>query len=255
MIDFIIVGAQKGGTTAAAFNLEKHPAIALFSGKTEYGQSEIEFFNQHWDRGVEWYLNQLPLTTGIRGEKTAELLHRTVCHERIFSVVPDVKLIVLLRCPIKRAFSQWRMAALNKKDETRSFDEVVAEEYQNIQSSDYRNEFYYCKDTGMSCWREGYLLKGFYFEQLTSLFRYFHREQVHIAVCEFVNKNKSNEYNRMFSFLNVDTFHTDFEDRFIGKEAEPMNTKTYDFLKDIYSKPNEQLFNLLGYDISEWSKK
>src|SRR5688572_25508011 len=135
--DFIIIGAQKAGTTAAAFNLNKHPSISVFSGITEYGQAEIEFFNQHWERGSDWYFNQLP-DDKIVGEKTAELLHRTICHQRIYLVQPNVKLIVLLRCPIKRAYSQWRMAAFNKKDEVQSFAEVIDAELQILESDKHR---------------------------------------------------------------------------------------------------------------------
>lgn len=252
MIDFIIVGVQKGGTTAAAYNLNKHPNISVFSGITEYGQYEIEFFNQHWDRGANWYFEQLPKSKGIVGEKTAELFHRTVCHERIFSVNPNVKLLVLLRCPIERAFSQWRMAALIKKDESKNFDEVVIEEYAKLELPNYKQEFYLCKETEISCWREGYIMKGFYYEQLYNLLKYFPRENIHIAITEYVAKNKEIEYNKMFSFLNVRPFIDDFENRFIGKPAKMMNKKTYDLLKEIYSESNETLFNFIGYEVAEW---
>lgn len=254
MIDFIIVGAQKGGTTAAAFNLSKHPDISVFLGKTEYGQAEIEFFNQHWDRGVKWYFEQLPKSKRVRGEKTAELLHRTICHERIYSVEPNIKLIVLLRCPIERAYSQWRMAALNKGDETKSFDDVILTEFENIGKSNYTQNFYSCFETGISCWREGYIIKGFYYEQLNSLFKHFPKQNIFIGISEHILKNKQTEYNKIFSFLNVAPLKADFENRFIGNPSQAISNSTFDLLKQVYSKPNEALFNLLGYEIDEWRK-
>ena len=58
----------------------------------------------------------------------------------------------------------------------------------------------------------------------------------------------------MFYFLNVRPFVTDFEHRFVGKPAQQtMSKKTYNFLREIYSKSNESLFNYLGYQIVEWS--
>jgi hypothetical protein len=255
MIDFIIVGAQKGGTTAAAFNLNKHPDISIFSGKTEYGrQAEIEFYNQHWDRGIAWYFEQLPKSKGLRGEKTAELLHRKICHKRIYSVKPDIKLIVLLRCPIERAFSQWRMAALNKGDETESFDDVVRNEFKKLKENKYLEDFYSCRETDISCWREGYILKGFYFEQLISLLEYFPKENIHIGIAERIMKNKEAEYSKIFSFLNVKPFKSNFENKFVGKTSQPIKNETFDLLKQVYSTPNEALFNLLGYEIEEWRK-
>ncbi len=55
VVDFLIVGAQKAGTTAAAFNLNLHQQVDVFRGVTKFNQYEIEFFNQHWGEGVEWY--------------------------------------------------------------------------------------------------------------------------------------------------------------------------------------------------------
>jgi hypothetical protein len=254
MIDFIIAGAQKGGTTAAAFNLNKHPDISVFSGKTEYGQVEIEFFNQHWDRGVKWYFEQLPKSRGIRGEKTAELLHRTICHERICSVEPNIKLIVLLRCPIERAFSQWRMAALNKGDETKDFDDVVRTELKKLEDDKYIQDFYSCCEKDINCWREGYIIKGFYFEQLNSLYKYFPKENIYIGISEQIVKDKQTEYNKIFSFLKVAPLNSHFENRFVGKSSQTISKKTHALLKQVYAKPNEALFNLIGYEVNEWIK-
>ena len=124
--DFLIIGAQKAGTTALARNLALHPEISVFSGKTEFGQKEIEFFNQHWEMGAYWYASHFQNTAAMVGEKTAELLHRKICHERMFQTNPEFKLIVLLRSPVERAYSQWRMAALHKRDEPDGFESVTA---------------------------------------------------------------------------------------------------------------------------------
>ena len=252
MIDFIIIGAQKGGTTAAAFNLNKHPEISVFSNVTEYGQYEIEFFNQHWERGERWYFEQLPKSKRIVGEKTAELLHRMICHERIFKVQPNVKLIVILRSPIYRAYSQWRMAVFTKKDETRSFEEVIFAEYKMLEKKSFKEDFYNCKEKEISCWREGYIVKGFYYEQLQNLIKYFPLDNIHIAISERVYNNKTLEYNKIFNFLKVNSLNIEFENKFIGKTTEAMSNKVYNKLKLIYEKPNQELFNLLGYRIEEW---
>src|SRR6185437_1347639 len=233
MIDFIIMGAQKSGTTAAAHNLNKHPEISIFSDVTEYGQREIEFFNQHWNRGKDWYFNQLP-KEGIVGEKTAELFHRTVCHERIKMVNPNVKLVILLRNPVDRAYSQWKMAALNKKDEVRSFEDVVMEELNQIDNRNYRDSFYQLGSRGISCWREGYLLKGFYAEQLDNVYQLFLKEQVFVGIAENFHQFKTESYNKIFSFLGVSPFKTVFEDKFIGQPYEPMSDKLKGILIEIY---------------------
>lgn len=252
MIDFILIGAQKAGTTAAAHNLDKHSALSVFSGVTEYGQHEIEFFNQHWDRGKSWYVNQLKDLQGLRGEKTAELLHRKVTHSRIFNLFPKVKLIVILRNPVERSYSQWKMAVFNKKDETRSFREVVGTEIELLKSQNYVEQFYDCKYSLNSCWREGYIIKGFYFDQLKNLYNYFSRDRVYVAVAERIRKNKSEEYNKMFSFLGLPPIDTTFDEKFVSSTALDMNEETRKCLCSVYEEQNKSLFELLGYKIEEW---
>ena len=104
----------------------------------------------------------------------------------------------------------------------------------------------------ISCWREGYILKGFYFEQLNNLYRFFLRENVHIAITERVIKKKEEEYNRMFSFLKVDSYYNVFEEKFIGKKNDAISIQTLGLLKEIYNLPNERLFNMLEFEIPEW---
>jgi hypothetical protein len=255
MIDFIIIGAQKSGTTAAAYNLGLHPDINIFSGTTEYGQKEIEFFNQHYDRGVEWYLNHFTSNGKINGEKTSELFHRLICHQRIYNLNPEVKLILLLRSPIIRAYSQWNMASNNKKDEFRTFEEVITDEVDFLKNPTYRSNFYYCKNSGISTWREGYLLKGFYFEQLEHLLQYFPSKNVHIVIAERIINNMKEEYNKIFNFLKIQPRNLNFSLKFCGVYKEQIKKETILFLSDFYKESNISLFKLLGYEIPEWSNR
>jgi hypothetical protein len=147
------------------------------------------------------------------------------------------------------------MATFIKKDEARSFDSVILEEAERLEDDLYKSDFYSCKEIDMSCWREGYIIKGFYVEQLTSLFKYFPAENIHIAITEHIFENKALAYNKMFEFLNVAPFYGEFENRFTGKVTDAMTTKTRGLLKEIYSKKNDKLFDLLGMEIKEWQSK
>lgn len=253
---FLIIGGQKCGTTAAARNLSLHPQVSVFAGITEYGQKEIEFFNQHWERGTAWYAshfqNSDTNTKVLRGEKTAELLHRIVCHERMFVTNPRFKLIVFLRSPVDRAYSQWKMAALHKGDEPEDFDTVVTRELALMDEARYREEFYSCSDAGVSCWREGYLLKGMYAEQLDSVYRWFPKEQVFVAISERSRSNLTQGYAEIFEFLGLPSFVASFAEHFVGRPSEPMSSRTRSLLAELYRTPNERLFSLLGEDVPEW---
>ena len=60
-------------------------------------------------------------------------------------------------------------------------------------------------------------------------------------------------YNSIFSFLKVALHTSVFEKKFIGKEGEGIDKKTFNLLKSVYKEQNEKLFNLLGFKISEWN--
>lgn len=252
---FVIAGGQKCGTTAAARNLSLHPKVKVFQGITKAGQkNEIEFFNQHWDKGVDWYESHFHAADAdaVQGEKTAELLHRTVCHERMALINPDFKLIIVLRCPVERAYSQWRMAALHKGDEPDDFDSAVERDLRIIEDANYRERFYGCCDSGVSCWREGYLVKGMYAEQLESLYKWFPKHHILVTFAERIRSNMAEGYGHMFEFLGVDPLRAEFAEHFIGKPGPPMSPRTRSLLLELYEAPNQHLCSLLGQDIPEW---
>jgi hypothetical protein len=250
---FVIIGAQKSGTTAAARNLSLHPNIHVFSGTTEYGQKELEFYNQHWERGTAWYASHFADGPKLNGEKTAELFHRTVCHPRLHAVNPNFKLIVLLRSPVDRAYSQWKMAKLTKRDEDETFEDIVARELRSLEDEGQRDRFYRCHDEGRSCWREGYLLKGMYAEQLRSLFEWFPRKQVFIGISERIRSNLSEGYSQIFEFLDVPHFEAPFTEHFPSRPAPPLSPIMRRVLTEVYREPNKQLSSLLGINIPEWA--
>lgn len=252
MPHFIIVGAQKAGSTAAIRNLALNANISVFRGVTEFGQKELEFFNQHWDLGKLWYQSHFEPTGKVTGEKTAELLHRTACHPRMFETNPNFKVIVLLRNPVERAYSQWRMAALWKKDECESFEAVVARSITDLDDEHKRIAFYNCCVSDRSSWREGYLLKGMYAEQLRSLLKYFPRRHLYIGISERIRKHPVEEYGKIFDFLGVARCHGDFKEHFISPLDSPLPQRVLDRLQTVYRTPNQDLFAILDEDISEW---
>jgi Sulfotransferase domain len=104
---FLIIGAQKSATRWLRFNLGLHPDVYA-------APNEIEFFNnrnRYNDLGVSWYRSQFEGWAGesIGGEATPGYMfwrHQpTICSERVRSVVPDARLIAILRNPIDRAHS------------------------------------------------------------------------------------------------------------------------------------------------------
>jgi hypothetical protein len=104
--NLLIIGAQKSGTTSLHYYLSHHPQISMSREK------ELNFFSEkhNWGKGVEWYKRQFSTPTPIRGEASPSYTHYPVFEgvpQRIRDLLPDVKLIYIVRDPIERIISNW----------------------------------------------------------------------------------------------------------------------------------------------------
>ena len=103
---FIVAGIQKGGTTSLYNYLCQHPQISPIL------QKEIHFFDRHYDKGINWYLGNFPLKIAMRnqsivGEATPTYLYSRNTAERIKKHFPNIKIILVLRNPVERAYSDF----------------------------------------------------------------------------------------------------------------------------------------------------
>lgn len=127
-LDFICIGAAKSATTTLYELIKDHPEVSLPSTK------EAPFFSDDrvYGKGIDWYLKTY--FTQTKGKKTGTVtpqymigegsVSSDAVAERIYKDSPNVKLIVLVRHPIKRAFSHYRMLKKRGYD-SRSFEEAA----------------------------------------------------------------------------------------------------------------------------------
>ncbi|MGZ5987061.1 MAG: sulfotransferase domain-containing protein, partial [Caulobacteraceae bacterium] len=165
-IAFVIAGAQKGGTTALFDYLGEEPGLALSREK------EVHFFDdeaQDWARpDYAAYHASFPAPDGrLRGEATPIYLYWPGSLERIRAYNPAIKLIVLLREPIHRAWSHWKMEYA-RGAETQPFAWCVRQGRQRLFEAEpwgHHREM-------------SYVERGFYGEQIERLLEVFPREQL-----------------------------------------------------------------------------
>ena len=118
---------------------------------------------------------------------------------------------------------------------------------ETLNDDSFREQFYNCASSSKSGWREGYILKGFYDEQLESLRRWFPAENVYIGVSERIRQDLSQGYREIFEFLGVGALDdAPFSDHFVSREAPPISSWTRDALRDVYRQSNQRLFTMLG---------
>ena len=201
-LDFLVIGVQKGGTTTLWQLLRDHPAIWL------PGFKEAPFFTYEeafgsWPR----YLSGIGVPADaslLRGTVTPDYMHgrnemtTRVLARRIAEQLPDVKLIALLRDPVERAQSQYRMERRRGR-EARSFEEMVREELAPEGLHAARTHPHDCNT---------YVIQGEYGRILGEYLEYFPRESLCIGLIEELERHPPRFVERVLEFLGAQGEHT-----------------------------------------------
>jgi hypothetical protein len=179
MIDFIGIGAQKSGTSWVYACLYEHPEICA-------PIKEIHFFSRpRFQDGKDWYESHFKNCDPkkLSGEFSTSYLFSEEAPERIYSMYPEVKLIAILRNPIKRAISHYGNAI--KAGEIK--DTVSFQEFSTNEPS--------------------VLKQGLYSEQLTRYYELFSHDQLLVLIYEDIKHDPQAFMSQIYRFLGVsDTF-------------------------------------------------
>jgi hypothetical protein len=250
---FIIIGAQKAGTTSLYEYLVRHPGVA--SAKTK----EVHFFDQHFFRGLGWYWNQFPgvwsrLTSPYRikhgvitGEASPYYMPHPNAPRRIKQFVPHAKLIVLLRNPIDRAYSHYKLRARRGREHIGTFEEAIDAEAERLNGEWEKmiaDEKYY----SINHQRFSYLERGHYAEQLERWFALFSREQFLILKSEELFEDPPAVYGQVTEFLGLPLHQLQDFQKFNSATYTEMNPATRERLQKYFAPHNARLQELLGRD-------
>lgn len=244
-VNFICVGVQKGGTGSLIKYLNIHPDIYMKEG-------ESHFFDQPLINGdltkqnIKKYEKKFKKKK-IIGEKTPSYCYLRYSMDRIYNYNKNIKLIIMLREPISRAFSQYnmRLNIIHKK----TLYDVTDEEIMNTIKEEENITLDNIKSNGIF-----YIQRGFYDEILEYILSKFPRKNVYIGISEEINENKLKYYNEIYKFLGTHKLKnlnniTNVDER-VYKKTIPKNLEYY--LYDIYKSHNEKLYKLLGRKITIW---
>lgn len=237
-IDFIVAGVQKAGTTALYDYLSEDPAIGLSKVK------EVHFFD---DEGRDWaapdygpYHAQFDWDRpAIRGEATPIYAYWPGALERIARYNPAIRLILMLRDPVERAWSHWRMEYA-RGVETRPFSWCVRQGRRRLFDSEpwgVHREF-------------SYVERGFYGEQVERLFELFPRDQVLILSADELRRDPNGVLGRVNAFLRAPPppprtpreVHVGAEMDYGGD----LSAEDVAFLREIYAPDQVRLTALTG---------
>lgn len=231
----LIIGAQKAGTTALIRNLGRHPDILGI-------EKELGFFSSRWEKGADWYYARLaesmPETEKdpadcVVIEKTPSYMVHPEAAERIKAFNPDMKIIVSLRNPVDRAFSRYNDILQDEPGKvTKSFPDLMR--------------------SGMKK-QNHFIRSGKYALQLAPYFEAFGARNVHVVVQERWIDTPWETLKETMDFLGVRAIEP-LEVKTIHRNTyDPMDPETRATLTAYFKPFNQELFDLLGHDIPEWS--
>ena len=243
--DFLVLGAQKAGTTALYEYLRRHPQITGPSWK------EVSFFDRHWARGESWYRGNFPNLARTRGKHVGEASPSYVFHplapQRVQEVVPEARLIVLVRNPVDRALSQYNHeVALGR--EPLPFEEALDAEEERLRGEDERmaaDSRYFSREW----WSHTYKARGRYAEQLERWLAVFPREQLLVLPSDDLGSDPARAHAQVLEFLGASPQRLDSYPRVYERQYEPMRPETRDRLAAEFEEPNRRLYELLGRDL------
>lgn len=212
-VGFLIIGAQKAGTTSLFEYLRRHPQVHMAP------QKEIGFFSSevNYQRGWDWYESMATSsapddvvcgeasvgymsgtvdTRGMNGAPQAisDVPREEIIPRRISTHLPDAKLIAVLRDPVERCYSHYRMAVLGGL-ERRSFEEAIGAMLAPDQLE---------RDRATVTGSNGYVARGEYFRILSGYWRTFPAEQVMVVFSRDLKTRTPEVLARTFAFVGVD---------------------------------------------------
>jgi hypothetical protein len=254
--DFLVIGAQKCGTTALYAYLRWHPHV------TGPAWKEVSFFDRHYGRGESWYRGQFPsrpwlwLRGGRSGQRplVGEASPSYVLHpyapQRVRALLPDVRLVVLLRDPVDRAFSHYHHeVALGR--EPLSFEEALDREDERTAAElDRLGDTSYFSQPW---WDFTYAARGRYAEQLRRWLEVFPRDRLLVLASEQLRLEPARAYADVLAFIGADPFELAEYPPIFEREYAPMHPDTRARLERYFAPHNDDLYALLGEDLG-WSR-
>jgi hypothetical protein len=182
----------------------------------------------------------------ITGEASPYYLFHPHCPDRIKTIVPDARLIALVRNPVERAVSHYQHE-VRLGHETRSFERALADEDVMLEREAARLAI----DTSFEHQHHSYRARGRYAEQLDRYHHTFPRDRILILDSAELYDDPVAAVQRGYTFLGIDH---DFEPsrlkaKNIGKYNQDIDPGTRRDLEDHYRPHNERLYELIGRDL------
>jgi hypothetical protein len=255
--DYLIIGAQRAGTTSLHRYLVQHPGV-----RTTLRTKGVHYFDTGYGRGRSWYASRFPtrLTAwyvarrhGVAlrtGEASPYYLFHPLVPDRVAELLPQVKLIALLRDPVVRAYSHYQHEVA-RGFETLSFEEAIAAEPARL-AGEVERMLAEPLHHSFAHQHHSYLARGRYHEQLASWRALFDDSQLLVLSSERFFAEPGRWFEQVLDFLELPAFIPDAFERHNAYDYRQMGDEVRERLVEHYREPNRRLYESLGDDFG-WS--
>jgi hypothetical protein len=261
---FLIIGAMKAGTTSLFRYLSDHAHVSPPVVK------EINYFNFHWSRSPGWYAAHFPLRGNrsdgiVTGEATTSYLVHPEAARRAQSSIPDARIVVLLRDPVRRAISHYYHECRIGL-ESRPIAEALfaSEAYTRFSLSPSEEPEWFAAVYGGARRREkaasliescpmhkAYITDSRYADHLPAWLDAFGSERLLALRAEDLFRDPAGQLNKTLRFLELDPVErTNLRAHNIGKYPDSVPEDVIRRLRQEFSEPNQRLAQLLGDDMN-----
>jgi hypothetical protein len=258
--ELIIIGAQKSGTSALFSYLAQSERLARSVVK------ELDFFGSdlRYAQGLRWYSAQWSSRRSPeakRFEASPYYLLAPRAPQRIRACLPNVKLIAVLRDPVERAYSGWRMYRQELANDPNFYRRWYSTRFSAAEvaglvprRADEFDDFWLAVRREADCLSRGQSMElsilefGLYGPQLRRYFECFPREQLLVLDSEDLRNHRVPTLNRVLRFLELppeDWSTRNLADVFVGKRSGAMPPRAGDFLREFFQDSNRLVAEML----------
>jgi hypothetical protein len=259
--DFLIIGTKRGGTTSLYYSLLKHPQVMpMFPSARHLPKRNetkgVRFFDTGFHHSESWYRSWFPTRQArllaqrhvggrvLVGEASPYYLFHPQAAERAASVVPDVKIIALLRDPVERTHSAWKERVRNGQ-EGLDFDAALRAEPDRLRGEvdrmmvdrgyySYAHEF------------QSYVTQSDYATSLAEWLRHYPKSSLHVTLSEEFYRDPTRSLNGIASFLGIEPRDDWGSERLNAAQGEPPDARTVAQLRERFQPSIRELEAMIG---------